>query len=860
MSDKKLLIAEKPSVARDIAQVVGATGASRSGFYENDEYVICCAVGHLLEIIPPEGAEVARGKWRLENLPVLPEHFDLQPIEKTQKQLTLLDKLYRRKDIAQVINACDAGREGEMIFQNIYRHLTRSARANKKPVTRLWLQSMTKTAISSGLANVQDNQDFQPLAAAAQARAEADWLVGINATRAVTALNSRHAGFLLTTVGRVQTPTLTMLVNRESEIQSFVAEPYHEIHATFRIDAGDYRGSYINPEQKKTPKRIFDAQRAREITESVKSRSGTIEDKTRDSSIAPPVLFDLTKLQREANRIHGLSASATLAAAQRLYERHKLITYPRTRSRCLPQDYVATVTTMLQRLSAASGLGEHARRILDSGWVNGNNRRIFDDKKVSDHFAIIPTGERPRASMTEIDHKIFMLIVRQTLAAFFPPVKLKVTERITTVETHRFQSSGKVVLEPGWWAVSDKSSAGEILPPAQPEEAARVEEVECLDKVTTPPPRFSEATLLSMMEGAGKLVDDDQLREVMSDIGIGTPATRASIIETLIREKYVVRQGQELIPTTKASSLIRLLRGLKIDQLTQPELTGEWERRLLDIECATASSSAFRSDICDMTRTIVQAVKSCEDVDSVAAADLPPLASPCPLCGGRIRQNHTRFFCASCQFFFWKSLAGREFSSEEAEQLLREKQIAQLEGFRSRRGTAFDAGVRLSTENNGKIEFIFPESDGANQAVSAEELMQGERLGASCPRCQGDIYTSTRRYVCLNSTSDNGKCDFTFPVRMLDREMKPAEVAKLLNDGITDLLQGFVSKKTKRPFSAKLKLSDGSSADKKAGEIEFVFDKKPAKKSATKSTAKSKAGVSERKTKSARSAAKTLKK
>src|SRR6266487_3097865 len=600
---QKLIIAEKPSVANDIARVLG--GFTRHGdYYESRDYVLSSAIGHLLELVPPEGVEVKRGKWSFAHLPVIPPHFDLKTIERTEERFEQL-----RKD-----------------------------------------------------------RELRPLADAALCRSESDWLIGINGTRAMTAFNSKGGGFYKTTVGRVQTPTLAILVEREDRIRSFKARDYWEIHATFAAAAGEYAGRWFDENFQKEkedveakPERLWEEKRAAAIRAKCLGKPGVATEEAKPASQLSPLLYDLTSLQREANGRFGFSAKTTLALAQALYERHKALTYPRTDSRALPEDYLGTVKKTLDTFVAQkSGYTRHAAQILKKGWVKPN-KRIFDNKKISDHFAIIPTIQRPR-HISEAEGKLYDLVVKRFLAVFFPAAEYLVTTRITRVEGEAFKTEGRVMTQAGWLEVYGKEAeTGESLSlvAIEHEEKVRTREVDVRANRTKPPARFTEATLLSAMEGAGKLVEDEELREAMSEKGLGTPATRAAIIEGLIYEKYVLRLAKDLQPTAKAFSLITLLRGLGVPELCSPELTGDWEFKLRKIQRGQMQRHEFMEEIAAVTRHIVEQAKGYES-DTVPG-DFSTLQTPCPKCGGVVKENYKKFQCQSCDFSLWKIAAGRQF-------------------------------------------------------------------------------------------------------------------------------------------------------------------------------------------------------
>src|SRR6184192_1840848 len=632
---KSLVIAEKPSVARDLARVLGKFKHEKD-FFENDQYVISSAIGHLVEMVPPEGAEVKRGKWNIENLPVLPDHFDLIPKEKTKSRLQVLKRLIKRPDVTEIINACDAGREGELIFRNTLRWT-----GAKKPTRRLWLQSMTPEAIRVGFEHLRSQQEMQPLADAATSRAESDWLVGINATRALTSFNSRSGGFQKTAAGRVQTPTLAILAGREEKIRSFKPRPYFEVHADLGGKAGSYRGRWFDEKFKSDgdedarAERLWSREKAAAIEAKCANKTGEITEEKKSATQASPLLYDLTTLQREANGRFSLSARRTLQIAQALYEKHKVLSYPRTDSRYLPEDNLGQVRKVMSSFTDQA-LATHAEKALRNEWIKPT-KRVFNNAKVSDHHAIIPTGTSP-AHLDDFERKIFDMVARRTIAVFYPAAQFEVTTRITRVEGEPFKTDGRIIVDPGWKAVYGKEAAGEdeqSIVPIAPNERANVLAIEVKENETKPPARFSEATLLSAMEGAGKLIEDEELREAMGAKGLGTPATRAAVIEGLIYENYISRQQRELMATAKGISIITLLRGLGIKELCSPELTGDWEFRLKQMEQGKLQRPDFMQQIEEMTKAIVAKTKQYES-DTVPG-DFATLKSPCPKCGGEIR-------------------------------------------------------------------------------------------------------------------------------------------------------------------------------------------------------------------------------
>ncbi len=840
---KTLVIAEKPSVAADIVKALTPSSGKfekSTEYFENDAYVVTSAVGHLLEIQAPEEFDVKRGKWSFANLPVIPPHFDLKPIEKTKTRLAAVMRLVKRKDIGSLINACDAGREGELIFRLIQQHSK-----SKHAVRRLWLQSMTPQAIRDGFDNLRSDKQMQPLADAARCRSEADWMVGINGTRAMTAFNSRDGGFFLTTVGRVQTPTLSVVVEREEQIRKFISRDYWEVHASFDVPAGAYPAKWIDTSFKKgddehaRADRVWDAVSAQAIADAVRGQAGTVSEQSKPTTQASPLLFDLTSLQREANGRFGFSAKTTLSLAQSLYERHKALTYPRTDSRALPEDYVPVVKQTFEMLAGSPmrHLAPHAKVALDKGYIKPT-KRVFDNAKVSDHFAIIPTLEAP-SGLSEAEQKLYDLVVRRFMAVFYPSAEYLVTTRLTVVKNHTFQSNGKVLVNPGWLAIFGKEAqdenteGGQNLVAVTANEKPLCAEVESKGLKTRPPARYSEATLLGAMEGAGKLVEDDDMREAMQEKGLGTPATRSSIIEGLIAEKYMLREGRELIATAKAFQLMTLLRGLDVEELTKPALTGEWEYKLSEMEHGRMSREAFMGEIAAMTQSMVQKAKSF-DRDTVPG-DYSTLGQPCPNCGGVVKENYRRYGCVGkaggeegCGFSFTKTPAGRTFELAEADQFLRDQKIGPLEGFRSKAGWPFVAELALVKDeetNNFKLEFDF--GDAAKEAAESGELqdLSGKTSLGACPKCGSGVYEMGSSYYCEKTIPTMAQatptCDFKSGRIILQQPVEPEQMAKLLATGKTDLLDKFVSMRTRRGFKAFL------AWNKEDGKVAFEFEPRP---------------------------------
>ena len=849
---KTLVIAEKPSVAQDIVRALTPLAGKfekLEDHFENEKYVVTSAVGHLVEIQAPEEFDVKRGKWSFANLPVIPPHFDLKPMDKTKTRLNAIVRLAKRKDVSAFINACDAGREGELIFRLIQQY----SKA-KHPVQRLWLQSMTPQAIRDGFGALRSDKQMLPLADAARCRSEADWLVGINGTRAMTAFNSRDGGFFLTTVGRVQTPTLSVVVEREEQIRKFISRDYWEVHAGFAAEAGQYAGKWFDPKWKKAAAneaagnlepdaelradRVWSAREAQAIADAVRGKKASVSEESKPTTQASPLLFDLTSLQREANGKFGYSAKTTLSIAQSLYERHKALTYPRTDSRALPEDYLPVVRETFEMLAASpmKHLAPHAATALKGGYIKPS-KRIFDNAKVSDHFAIIPTLQSAQG-LSEAEQKVYDLVVRRFMAVFFPSAEYQVTTRISLVEQHSFKTEGKVLVRPGWLAIygkeaQEESLAGEDRNPAnliavKPGEMVGVESVAPKALHTRPPARYSEATLLGAMEGAGKTVEDEELREAMQEKGLGTPATRSSIIEGLIAEKYMLREGRELIPTAKAFQLMTLLRGLGVEELSKAELTGEWEFKLAQMEHGKLSRESFMADIAAMTERMVRKAKE-YDRDTIPG-DYATLHAPCPNCAGVVKENYRRYTCTGksgaeegCGFSFGKTPAGRTFEVAEVEQFLRERKIGPLEGFRSKAGWPFTAEMVIKFDEdskNYKLEFDFGDDKKGEESGELIDFSAQESLGP-CPKCAGAVFEHGKNYVCEKSvptlSQPTPDCDFKTGQLILQQPVTREQMGKLLGTGKTDLLDKFVSMRTRRAFKAML------TWDAEAGKVGFTF-------------------------------------
>jgi DNA topoisomerase-3 len=739
---KTLVVAEKPSVARDIVNALpGPFQAPKDSYWESDDTIVTFAVGHLVGLKDPEAYDEKFKRWRMDDLPILPGKFELEPRDaKSKKQLKEIHNLMQREDVDRIVNACDAGREGELIFSYIY-----ELAGIDKPVQRLWISSMTKQAIQDGFQRLRPGTEMTSLEEAARSRSEADWLVGMNATRAATLRGRAWVGGVVS-LGRVQTPTLAMIVKREREIQAFTPEPYWLVHATFDPR---YAGLWFEGDET----RIFgDPERAPAIAAKVTGKDGIVESVERkEQREVAPLLYDLTSLQRDANRRFGFSARRTLQAAQSLYEGKKAITYPRTSSRYLSGDMVPQLKPTAGTLLGIKDYEAGARFVLDLDELP--LKRVVNDARVSDHHAIIPTDiEHDINGFSPDERRVFDLVAKRFLAVFHPPARYQRTTVITVVEEERFRTRGKITLEAGWRGVYGLESEEEKIarqeeegpdestaeiPPLEQGQKVRCVEAEVEAKETRPPPRYTEATLLSAMETAGKLIDDEELREAMKESGLGTPATRAEMIEALIRREYIERVGKDLQPTPKGLQVITMLEEHKI---TSPELTGDWEHRLSEIEHGDADRGAFMSDVAGFTDEIVKQIAA---LDKEKLRPVRVELGSCPRCGAEtgeiIKENSRAYGCTSwksreetgCGFVIWKKVAGRTLTPEIARQLLEEGKTREvLSGFKSRAGKHFRARLVLTPE--GKVEFDFPArpTREGDSAETDEQQQAGEQAAA----------------------------------------------------------------------------------------------------------------------------------
>jgi DNA topoisomerase-3 len=726
---KTLVIAEKPSVGRDLARVLQGPFNKQEGFLEGPDHLVTWAVGHLVQLAEPDEYDDRFKKWRMADLPIVPDRFKLViRDERSKKQMNVIKRLLSRDDVTSVVNACDAGREGELIFAYLYEKA-----ASKKPVKRLWLNSMTKEAIKNAFAELRPGSELASLEAAARSRSEADWIVGMNATRAAT-IRLRSAFDGAVSLGRVQTPTLAILARREQEIRDFVPEPYWVVDATFdptddprgRVYDGRYHAG-ANP-------RIKSAQEAEAVVRACQDQTGEITKLTKsEQRQRPPFLYDLTSLQRDASSRFGFTLRRTLAAAQRLYEEHTAITYPRTSSRYLPSDMISQIKPIARLVGQRREYAEASRYVVGLDVLP--LARVVNDAKVTDHHAIIPTNaeHHPVDRMSEDDRRIYDLVARRFLAVFHPEAVFENTRVETTVSEHVFRTRGKRILVPGWRSVygesadveeraDDDEGREQQLPQLSQGEAVAVMEVASEAKETKPPRRYTDGSLVTLMETAGKLVDDEEAREAMKESGIGTPATRAAIIERLIQVGYVERDGRALVATEKGMNVIRLLGE---HALTSPGMTGEWEHRLARIETGEDSREAFMGDIVKFTQSTIGELDTKLKGVRIPRANL----GPCPVCGHDIIENRKGYSCWSrddpgCGFVIWKSKAGKQLPVSVARELIKTGRTAQpVSGFKGRSGRSFRARLALQQSEEGKwrVEFDEPWAKDGRAARPPEE-------------------------------------------------------------------------------------------------------------------------------------------
>ena len=876
---KTLIIAEKPSVATDLARVLGKLPdvgkfEKKKDYFENDVAFVASAVGHLVELKMPTKEDGKKLPWGMKHLPIIPPSFELQPIERNVAKYKLLQKLLKKKDVDTVVNACDAGREGELIF----RYLMQMVDLKKDfTIRRMWMQSMTDDAIITAWNNMRSEDEMENLANAAICRSESDWLIGLNGTRALTAYNSRNGGFNVTTAGRVQTPTLVLLAEREQKIREFKPETYWEVHGEFGVEKGTYAGRWFLEDFKKDEskpharaERLWDKEQADAIVARCTGKSGVVEETKKPQKQAPPLLFDLTSLQREAGSKHGFSAARTLQLAQACYDRYKLLTYPRTDSKYLPDDYLATVKKTVQSFAKAKGNAALPDSLISNAkWLIDNDRitlskRVFNTSKVSDHFAIIPTGKTPPPKLDEAASKLYHLVLRRFLAIFYPSAEYELTRRITRIETDSFLTSGKILVTPGYLAVYGRkpglAADKDELVAASDGETAEVQELEIKQNETKPPARYNDSTLLSAMETAGKLVEDEELKDAMSERGLGTPATRANIIEGLIRQKYIFRHEynkREFVCSNKGLALVDLLKQVGLETLGSPEMTGEWEYKLKQMEQGKLNRSDFMDEIKGLTKNIVKQTK--DFTDEIVNRPFPDLQAPCPECDSKVhKQTDGLFSCHNpeCDFRLKKHIASHEMTEDEARELMTNKKVGPITTFKNRFGQPFEAELKLEKKKKvWKVEFVFEGDDRLEEELKNlrdEQVICEAPILPEAPETV-KVYENDRAFLAPDMATKKNERGVRIAKTILQKDIPTEQGIKLFKEGKTDLMPGFRSKKG-RLFAAHLTL------DKESGKLGFEFaPRKKAKKKAaegeeetTEKTTKKKAKKKATKKKSAK--------
>ncbi|WP_338148634.1 DNA topoisomerase 3 [Brevibacillus humidisoli] len=831
---RTLIVAEKPSAAKDIAQALLGKTTLKDGYIDGGQILVTWAIGHLVQLAAPEMYDEKYKKWKMEHLPIIPRTFRLVAYPKTKKQLRIIGDLAKKCDL--IVNAADAGREGELIFGYICQLLKID-----KPVKRLWTSSLTPTAIREAFQNAKDGAAYHNLLAAAKARSEADWLIGMNGSRAFTIKHGE-----LFSVGRVQTPVLAMLKKRQEIIEQFTPEPYYLVEAWFRQGDQSYRGVWQG-------ERITSKEKAAAIADRVQGKPAAIvsyDEKT--ARELPPKLYDLTTLQREANRRYGFSAQKTLDLAQKLYERYKAITYPRTSSAYVEETNIPFMHNVCDQLGS-SRYGELARGA-DKSLVHSKNRNVCRPEKVGDHHAIMPTEQIPQSLTGDIE-KIYSMIVKRFLAHFYPPAHYRHHTLLTEVEQETFKTHVKVALQLGWKTIYGEEKQGKgkqndseedapQLAPSfaiDPNGAVRCEQAQVKDKMTTPPKWYDEDTLLKDMETAGKFVEDEEMREAMKDCGIGTPATRSAIIERLREVGYIERKGKKLVVTTKGRSLIDMVEDAGIGVLSSPELTGQWEQRLHQISIGSASAEPFMGQVKTFASVLVQKVQAQQAAPSqTSQSDLD-----CPTrCGGKIVKSGKGYHCTNrdCAFLLKTFAFGRPLSEKEIRDLL-EKGRTGLLRFKSRQGKSYKAKLELNRDT-GELSLTFPgerrsgpPTDRKPRSTAADGMRKAAKTKASverkanpqaesdrtqrevsatadktkrngigiCPRCRrGEMVEGQTMISCTGYP----KCRFYIPKQIREKDLSMEQLRQLLREGKTGWIDGFVDKDG-TSFSATLILADG---------------------------------------------------
>ncbi len=795
-----VIIAEKPSVAEDLANVLGV-GKKTETHWHSDDIIITWAIGHLLELKYMDDYDVAFKNWRgtVDRLPFIPDNFQYKPKSgRGKKQLSAILKLVKDKSVSEIVNACDAAREGELIFRTIVQHAN-----TKTPTSRMWMQSMTYDAMLQAFENRQSGDDYQALSDAAYSRSQADWIIGMNGSRIATRLpqnRDRSANSL----GRVQTATLAMVVDHELEVLSHVPVPYWQLNATFRAGDATWTARWERTGHKDDPERpeykahrIMDAAEKDSIETILSSDEAfQTEEQQRTKKEQPPLNFDLTTLQKRANSLWSWSAKRTLGVAQDLYDKFKLTTYPRTDSKHLPEDMHETVAKTLDQIGAQGDYSEHVKRLQADGLSNA--KRNFNNAKVSDHYAIVPTGQTPPNNFGGDHAKLYDLITRNFLASWHPVAEWTVTKRITTKSGHQFLKEVEALATSGWRAVvpkKDKVPEGWGQLPSNPCDAT-LDSHEFSEEMSKPKNRLKEASLLQLMEHAGKHIDDDELADAMKEKGLGTPATRADTIEKLLNRNYIRRSRNGTISAAPHGiRMIDVLRRIPVEWITSPELTGDMEASLLAVQRGEETMEAYMEKIIQQTKTMVDRIR---DHDRNTLYLEEPSLGSCPSCGGEVKENTLAYQCEhnegrdkGCSFVFWKDTSGRWFDRVTAARLIENGSLENLHGFYSQAGEGYDTSVELT-----KAGKVVSKGSGSGEATADDEVL------CPCPVCdQGSIRITTTAYLC-----DNPDCTFRGMQNiMCKRPITPEEAKPIFTDGKSTLLEDFTSRRNK-PFNAFLKL------------------------------------------------------
>ena len=812
----RVIVTEKPSVARDLAKVLGVGGRGQ-GVITGDGLTITWCVGHLVELEEPSHYNETWKRWSLDALPMLPEQFDLRVRrDGGRDQYEVVRKVLRNRDVTEVVNACDAGREGELIFRYVY-----ELAGCKAPVRRFWASSLTEQAIRAAWGNLKAGESYDALADAARCRSESDWLVGLNATRAMTCKAREAADAELLSVGRVQTPTLAMIVARDREIEAFVPEPFWQVKATHRSEDGtEWQSLYFQSEQDRDKadkdqvpraERLQDGDLAAALADAVSDRPGEVVTADRRRKVEPPpFLYDLTALQRRANQRYGMSAQQTLDVAQALYEKHKLITYPRTDARFLTPDQVPELADSVRAVGTLRPYAEAAEAVLERG-INPN-KRVVDASEVGDHHAILPTSRTPSGGSLSPDEKrIYDLVARRLLAVLSPDAVFGLTTLVVSVDVPPpegleapllFRAKGRVTIERGWQVIDPPSARKDKdLPNVDVGDPAHTVEAKVHEGATQPPKPYNDGSLLQAMETAGKQLDDAQLKRAMRSGGLGTPATRAAILGTLEHRKYILRRGKDLLATERGCALID---ALPVEALKSPELTGRWEKRLTDIAEGREQRSVFMRDVAAYTTEVVEAIRASDPPPArLVAREQGPALGECPLCGQTVRERGKVYSCdsgTSCEFVVFKSIAKRAVSKTVLTQLLKGETTKSMKGFKSRAGKSFDAAMKLGPD--GKVALVM------------EDREMGEVLG-SCPVCDTDVRDRGPVFSCESGR----ECTFVIFKTLAKRPVGDDEVRLLLTGETTEPLKGFESRAGK-PFEAALRLGPDGKVELVLGERE----------------------------------------